>query len=369
MKIPMVSFARLSRFANSIGVAALLGSLVATVLLSSSAFAGPQGTAGNFLDGGVGRPMGIFTGAQVAAMRGASEDLYATNWNTDTNGATYTPGNIAAAPDTAGQGNWEYVPAGVTGSMPDNYAILATRPAGSSSPNAQAFEMNGADNANYPRVMYQDLSSQWAARTAGNDICWAAFEGYMDGTPSNSGNRTGGVLYGTNGTDSHQMTGMMTEFGTANGGSQGASTVQYSVFGWAYATSGTVTENYRFLLSGQPTGPGGGISPISPLANAGGWTEYLMNWNQTTGAVNWFYSVDGGANYYGFDVDGAGAGFNVLEWTWLSHEATGTTNANAIYGDLAVSTAPSVPEPSTCAMALAGLACGGSVVFWRRRAR
>jgi hypothetical protein len=53
--------------------------------------------------------------------------------------------------------------------------------------------------------------------------------------------------------------------------------VQYSVFGWAYATSGTVTENYRFLLSGQPTGPSGGISPISPLANAGGWTEYLMN--------------------------------------------------------------------------------------------
>ena len=28
-----------------------------------------------------------------------------------------------------------------------------------------------------------------------------------------------------------------------------------------------------------------------------------------------------------------------------------------------------VPEPSTCAMALAGLACGGSVVFRRRRAR
>jgi hypothetical protein len=107
---------------------------VAAVLLSGSAFAGPQGAAGNFLDGGVGRPMGIFTGAQVAAMRGISEDLYATNWNTDTNGAIYTPGNIAAAPDTAGQGNWEYVPAGVTGSMPDNYAILATRPAGSSSP-------------------------------------------------------------------------------------------------------------------------------------------------------------------------------------------------------------------------------------------
>ena len=121
------------------------------------------------------------------------------------------------------------------------------------------------------------------------------------------------------------------------------------------------------MLSGQPTGPGGGISPISPLANAGGWTEYLMNWNQTTGAVNWFYSVDGGANYYGFDVDGAGAGFNVVEWDWLSHEATGTTNANAIYGDLAVSTASSVPEPSTCAMALAGLACGGYVLFRRRK--
>jgi hypothetical protein len=28
-----------------------------------------------------------------------------------------------------------------------------------------------------------------------------------------------------------------------------------------------------------------------------------------------------------------------------------------------------VPEPSTCASLLAGLACGGSVVFHRRRAR
>ena len=28
-----------------------------------------------------------------------------------------------------------------------------------------------------------------------------------------------------------------------------------------------------------------------------------------------------------------------------------------------------VPEPSTCAMALAGLACGGYLLFRRRRAR
>ena len=363
MKIPMVSCARLSRFANSIGVAALLGSLVATVLLSSSAFAGPQGTAGNFLDGGVGRPMGIFTGAQVAAMRGASEDLYATNWNTDTNGATYTPGNIAAAPNIPGQGNWEYVPAGVTGSMPDNYAILANRPAGSSSPNAQAFEMNGADSTSYQRYVEQKLASQWAARTIGNDTCWSAYEGYMGSAQSKSGNRNGGVLYGINGAS---LVGMMSEFGTNYGGSEDTSTVQNAVFGYAYFTVNGVAENCRFLLSGQPTGSIN--NPISPLSTAGGWTKYLMNWNQTTGVVNWYYSVDGG-DYYGFYVDSAGAGLDVALWHWESHQATGITSANAIYGDLAVSAASSVPEPSTCAMALAGLACGGSVVFRRRRAR
>ena len=38
-------------------------------------------------------------------------------------------------------------------------------------------------------------------------------------------------------------------------------------------------------------------------------------------------------------------------------------------GELSSVTLTAVPEPSTYAMALAGLACGGSVVFCRRRAR
>jgi hypothetical protein len=314
-------------------------SSLAAVVLSGSAFAGYQGTVGNFLDGGVGRSMGTFTGAQLAAMRGGSAGsglMYSTNWNTDTNGATYTPGNIGTTPKTAGQGNWRYSPAGVTGTHPDNYTILAGRPAGSSSPNAQAFQMTGADSTSYQRNVEQNLASQWATRTAGDDTCWSAYEGYMGSTQSNSGNRNGGVLRSSTGA---ALVGMMSEFGTNYGGSADASTVQNAVYGYAYATINGVTENYRYLLSGQATGSND-ISPISPLSNAGGWTKYLMNWNQTTGVVYWYYSVDGGANYYGYYVDGAGASQDVALWHWESHQATGITSANAIYGDLTVSTVP-----------------------------
>jgi hypothetical protein len=42
---------------------------------------------------------------------------------------------------------------------------------------------------------------------------------------------------------------------------------------------------------------------------------------------------------------------------------------NATYGYQIATTAIPLPEPSTCVMALAGLACGGYTMFRRRRAR
>jgi len=73
--------------------------------------------------------------------------------------------------------------------------------------------------------------------------------------------------------------------------------------------------------------------------------------------------------------------FFTISWSSTQQSAAyGTLNPN-VFDTVGHITSPdpnaavigvrinAVPEPSTCAMALAGLACGGSVVFRRRRAR
>jgi hypothetical protein len=61
---------------------------------------------------------------------------------------------------------------------------------------------------------------------------------------------------------------------------------------------------------------------------------------------------------------GSGLGSNTVNGVY----AAGSTIYAATSGGLSVGVV-AVPEPSTYVMALAGLACGGSVVFRRRRAR
>ena len=75
-------------------------------------------------------------------------------------------------------------------------------------------------------------------------------------------------------------------------------------------------------------------------------------------------------------------------WSNFSSDGIGVTNTQALYGNTAnpasgitygsstggngtynMEMQVAVPEPSTCAMALAGLACGGYSMFRRRRAR
>jgi len=332
---------------NKIGIAS-----VAAVVISGAAFAGYNSkTADTFIDGGNANVMGTFTGAQVAAMRGVSQrntSLYATNWTNDSNGGSFVTGNVG------GQNGWAYYCASGAGTNPSNYKINAARPTGTNAPApGQALLIAGASSTTTSRYLYQDMSAQWAARNAGDNIAWVEYDQYMSTTASTSGNRTGGFLYGQNagGTVGGMMTGMTLELGTA-----GTSTKQRSVFGYAYYTSGTTTGNYRFKLSDQALSSGG----TSPLAVSGGWTKQVMSWNQTTGEVNWYYSVDGGATYTGFYVNGSGAGLDVAEWDFYASMGTGTTTANAIFGDFSV-----YATPAPGAAALVGLA---GLMARRRRA-
>ena len=326
--------------------------LASVAVMALTAVASADYRTDNFIDGGEARMMGTITGAQLAQMRGASQrntSLYATNWTNDSNGATFTAGNVATANVTPGQGGWAYYATGA-GTNPSNYKINAGSPAGRT---GQKLQITGSNSTTASRYLYQDVSAQWAARNAGDNICWVEYDQYMSSTASTSDNRNGGYLLGLNaaGTVGGMMTGMTMEYGTA-----GTSTKQRSVFGYAYYTSGTTTGNYRFKLSEQALSGGG----TSPLAVSGGWTKFAMSWNQTTGECNWYYSVDNGATYTGFYVMGSGAGLDIYEWDFYAQQATGTTTANAIFGDFQI-----YATPAPGAAALVGLA---GLMARRRRA-
>jgi hypothetical protein len=338
---------------NKIGIAS-----VAAVVISGAAFAGFDSRNDQYIDGGNASVSGTFTGAQLAAMRGGvaqrNTSMYSTNWTNDSNGTTFTPGNVAPANSTTGpvygQGNWAYYAQSGSGTNPSNYKINAS--ATLAGRTGQYLTIGGAASASASRYLYQDVSAQWSARNAGDNIAWVAYDQYLGTSASASGSRNGGFLLGGNGTIGAMLTGMALETGT-----QGTATKQRSVFGYAYYTVGTASGNYRFKLSDQALSGGG----TSPLAVSGGWTKQVMSFNQTTGEVNWYYSVDGGATYTGFFVNGAATGFNVLEWDFYQTlEAGATTTVGGTYGDLSI-----YATPAPGAAALVGLA---GLMARRRRA-
>ena len=293
------------------------------------------------------RRMGSFSKSQLNAMRGVSQKataLYGVNWDTDSNGASYAAGNLSTAVGTAGQGGWNTYATG-TGTVMSNYKINAGRPAGSAAGSGtKAFQMSSSSTSTGGRYAYQDLSSQWAARNAGDNIFWTEYQSYFSGTQTSLA-RTGNIAFDT--TYSKILSGMYTQ----TGASTSSTNARGTVFGFANYNNGGSVGNFVFNLSA-----GGG-----PVANAAGWTDYAYNFNKTTGRVEWFLSTDGGANYTGFFVDGAAAGSDVLETDFYSSAGTGNASAgNMIFGEMS---AYATPAPG--AAALVGLA---GLMARRRRA-
>jgi len=333
----------------------------ASVALAGTALAGAgQADLGKVYDGGEAQFIGTITGAQLAEMRGIRNrdtGVYSTNWTTDSNGASYTTGNMTTGNGTtaaglAGQGGWLMYAGAATA-----YKIV-TSGGGRS---GQALQMSGPSstsntNANYFRYLYQDVSAQWAARNAGEETTWVTNEVFMGSATSSTSSRMGGFLFVGDplGTSGGMATGFAVETGT-----QGTVTKQRSVFGYAYYTSGTTTGNFRFKLSEQALSGGG----TSSLAVAGGWTKFAVSWNRATSEVFWYYSVDGGANYVGFTVTGAVLNsWDAYEWDYYGSNASGTTLSagSATFGDLSIYT-----TPAPGAVALIGVA--GLVGSRRRR--
>ncbi len=153
---------------------------------------------------------------------------------------------------------------------------------------------------------------------------------------------------------------------------------------WAYATQSAALPA-AVSATTLGTGTSGSVSPVT----IGNFANYdnAASWNGQTGNVT-TVGTNGGASAYGtFDMNG-----NANEW----NDLTGATNyyrglrgGGFFSGANELSSAPyhpsvlpsleggigfrlaapvAVPEPSTCVMALAGLACGGYSMFRRRRA-
>jgi hypothetical protein len=336
---------------NKIGLAS-----VAAVVLSGTAMANGfdrDALHNNVIDGGEARMIGTFSRAQLDAMRGVAAkntSLYSGNWTSDSNGASYTVGNISTGVGgVQGQGGWYTYSSGTTGNntAASNYKIAAGRPAGQA---GQGLQITGSNTSSGSRFMYQDLSAQWAARNAGDNIFWAEYSQFCASASSTSGNRAGTAVYNTTGTKF--LCGMAVEMGTL-----GTSTTQRSVFGYANYLVGSATGNYRFKLSDQTLTDGS----VSPKALSGGYTYFATSFNKTTGEVLFYYSIDGGANYTGFFVPGAAAGEDVLEFDYYTATTSGNTAGVTVnYGDLSI-----YATPAPGAAALVGLA---GLMARRRRA-
>jgi hypothetical protein len=149
--------------------------------------------------------------------------------------------------------------------------------------------------------------------------------------------------------------------------------------------------DYATQSDSAPTEVTAGSTGIGSAGSTGNFANYnsVADWNSQNGNVT-TVGTNGGASAYGaFDMSG-----NVQEW----NDFTGTAGSSRglrgggwndrdsrdLSSSISSSSAPSselnrlgfrlaspvaVPEPSTYAMALAGLACSGSVVVRRRRAR
>jgi uncharacterized protein YaiE (UPF0345 family) len=124
------------------------------------------------------------------------------------------------------------------------------------------------------------------------------------------------------------------------------------------ATSGglSISTNDGMNWTNYTTGSGLGNNIVNGVYAAGS-TIYAA----TSGGLS--ISTNDGMNWINYTT-GSGLGNNIVNGVY----AAGSTIYAATSGGLSVGVV-AVPEPSTYAMALAGLACGGYSLFRRRRAR
>ena len=156
----------------------------------------------------------------------------------------------------------------------------------------------------------------------------------------------------------------------------------------AYYKGGSTNAGYWDYATQSDTAPTAvtsGSTGIGSAGNAGNFANFNLaaDWNSQNGNVTTVGTNGGASAYNAFDMSG-----NVLEWNDLTGAAGLSRGARGGLWDNNATLLSSssrnqytasneseyfgfrlaaVPEPSTYAMALAGLACGGYSVFRRRK--
>jgi formylglycine-generating enzyme required for sulfatase activity len=339
-----MSFARLPRVVFSVGVAALLGSLAvsahAAPVIDWVTVGDPGNTADDTTYGAVATEFQImkyeFTNQQYTAFLNSvaatdTYSLYTADMGSDARGGITQSG---------ASGSYTYAAKTNMGDKPVNFVRwfdaarvsnwLMNGGTSSSSTETGAYTLNGGTSGNAPAVnvgaaVYIPTENQWykAAYYKGG----STNAGYWDYATQSDSAPTA-VTAGSTGIGSSGSTGNFANFNEAadwNSQDGNVTTV---------GTNGRASAYAAFDMSGN-----------------------VSEWNDLTGTSGSSRGARGG------NWASGGSGLSA------SSRITSPPSREDVGYGFRLSSPVAVPEPSTCASLLAGLACGGYSLFRRRRAR
>jgi len=149
---------------------------------------------------------------------------------------------------------------------------------------------------------------------------------------------------------------------------------------WTYATqSDTAPGNSIGSTADQANFAPGGVYSVTQSGSYDSNQNYLTDVGAFTGSGSFYSTFDQSGNVYQWnDLDGtAGSSRGVRGGYWYTVSSLGLSSSYSLSYSTSIEdntlgfrlASVAVPEPSTCAMALAGLACGGYSMFRRCRTR